>query len=166
MSGAIPGDTLGFIPRVFGEPATLAAPPLGLARRVLRFVKGPQAAMFELAAFTSSAFLTSNQSDRKGVRLEGTFEGDAKEFPSEPACFGVIQITPSGMPIIIGPDGPTIGGYPKIGVVISADLPAVGQLRPGVQIQFEEVAFEQSGVIGEEESRRLARLRTLLLARL
>jgi len=76
-------------------------------------------------------------SDRVGIRLDGPRMAHRLELPSEPATPGVVQITPEGLPIILGPDGPTIGGYPRAAVVISGELPALAQLRPGDEIQFE-----------------------------
>ena len=55
---------------------------------------------------------------------------------SEPVCPGAVQVTPDGQCIVLGVDGQTIGGYPKIAQVIQADLDALGQLRPGQAIQF------------------------------
>ena len=63
---------------------------------------------------------------------------------SEPAVPGVIQIPPNGLPIVLGPDGPTIGGYPKVGVVIDADLDKVGRLRPGDKVRFQAVSLEEA----------------------
>ena len=50
-----------------------------------------------------------------------------------------MQITNDGKPIILGVDGQTIGGYPKVAHVISADLDMLGQLRPGDEVRFEKV---------------------------
>ncbi|HLK16608.1 MAG TPA: hypothetical protein VKT78_17510, partial [Fimbriimonadaceae bacterium] len=83
-----------------------------------------------------NAYRVRNDSDRVGIRLEGPRMAHALELPSEPATPGVVQITPEGLPIILGPDGPTIGGYPRAATVISADLPALAQLRPGAEIRF------------------------------
>ena len=47
-------------------------------------------------------------------------------------------------PIILLNDHGTIGGYPKIGVVISADLDRVTQLPPGANIKFKEVTLEEA----------------------
>jgi UPF0271 protein len=41
-------------------------------------------------------------------------------------------------------DHGTIGGYPKIGVVISADLDQVGQFTPGSKIRFKEVSLAEA----------------------
>ena len=46
------------------------------------------------------------------------------------------QVPPAGMPVIFLADHPTTGGYPVIGVVHAADLPAAGQARPGTAVRF------------------------------
>ena len=51
---------------------------------------------------------------------------------------GVIQVPPSGQPIVLMADAQTTGGYPKIGVVIAADLPKLAQMRFNDQVQFVE----------------------------
>jgi allophanate hydrolase subunit 2 len=137
--------------------ARLAQAPGSLAGGPLRFVAGPQADCFDLASFQRTEFKVSPQSDRRGLRLFGQCEGTVQELPSEPSCMGVVQVTPSGEPIILGPDGPTIGGYPKIGVVISADLDRVGQLAPGAPVVFELVSAATAAelFLGREE--RIAR---------
>lgn len=78
------------------------------------------------------------------------------ELPSEPQCVGAIQITPDGTPIIIGPDGPTIGGYPKAGVVISADIGRLAQLRPGDVLHLEPVTLEAAREAAAEQERAFA----------
>ena len=52
---------------------------------------------------------------------------------------GAIQVPAGGEPIVLMPDGPATGGYPKIATVIRADLPVLGQWRPGQAIRFREV---------------------------
>jgi allophanate hydrolase subunit 2 len=165
VSGAVP-EVLEFVPRKTGPAADLSDPPGSLERSVFRMLRGPQAELFDVDAFCGESFRVSAQLDRRGIRLDGCFPGIKQELPSEPACFGAIQITPSGMPVILGPDGPTIGGYPKIGVVISADLPSLGQLRPDRLIRFQEVGADLAMELGQTERQRLHRLRTLLLARI
>jgi 5-oxoprolinase (ATP-hydrolysing) subunit C len=140
------------------SPAKLAAPPESLGAQVLRFIASPQAELFDLGAFAEIDFDVDMRSDRKGVRLSTVFQAHETEIPSEPAVFGAIQIPPSGLPIILGPDGPTIGGYPKVGVVISADLSKVGQLGPGASIRFSEVSLEEATDAIQAEQLRLKRL--------
>jgi allophanate hydrolase subunit 2 len=88
------------------------------------------------AELIENKFDVSLQSDRVGIRLIGPRFEPGPERVSEPACPGTIQVTNDGSLIILGPDGPTIGGYRKIGVVASEDMDLVGQLRPGGQCQF------------------------------
>ena len=85
------------------------------------------------------------QSDRRGVRLSS--DGNpalADGRPSQPTFFGQIQQTPDGGAIILGPDGPTIGGYPSPGWIIRADLDRVAQLLPGDEVSIEWVCRETS----------------------
>jgi len=80
------------------------------------------------------------QSDRRGVRLSAHGNpAPADGRPSQPTFFGQIQQTPDGGAIILGPDGPTIGGYPSPGWIIRADLDRVAQLLPGDQVSVEWV---------------------------
>ena len=74
-----------------------------------------------------------------GLRLHGRpLPVPAREMVSEPVCPGAIQVTRDGQAIILGVDGQTIGGYPKIAQVIRADLDALGQMRPGDMVCFEK----------------------------
>ncbi|CAN5547977.1 5-oxoprolinase/urea amidolyase family protein [soil metagenome] len=110
------------------HPVALSDPLESLSNQEIRVMPGPQSHMFpqRLNELTVSPTL-----DRIGIRCEKTDLTHQFELPSEPACVGAIQITPDGTPIILGPDGPTIGGYPKIAVVVESDLNKIGQLRPG-----------------------------------
>lgn len=83
----------------------------------------------------------SPKSSRMGIRLSGGTPSDL-ELPSEPTCPGAIQQTPGGEYIVIGPDGPTIGGYPKIGVVIEADLRILPYLSPSMAVTLHPVDWE------------------------
>jgi biotin-dependent carboxylase-like uncharacterized protein len=77
------------------------------------------------------------QSDRVGYRLAGEpFESRPSSIPSEPVRIGTIQAPENGEPIVIMRDGPTVGGYPKIGLVDQEDLSWLAQCRPGQEIQF------------------------------
>ncbi len=65
---------------------------------------------------------------RVGFRFESARKVKAIQGPSEPACPGLIQQTPSGQIIVLGPDGPVTGGYHKIGTIIRADWPYLASL--------------------------------------
>lgn len=85
----------------------------------------------------------SPKSDRVGVRLDRASAGALIETgPSRGVLHGTIQAPSSGELVILGPDGPTTGGYATVGTVIAADLPAVGQLVPGSWVRLERVDRE------------------------
>ena len=76
-----------------------------------------------------------------GMRLEGLNINNILDtnIRSEGLIKGTIQVPADGNPIIMLSDHGTIGGYPKIGVVISADYDRLVQLSPGSKIKFQEV---------------------------
>jgi biotin-dependent carboxylase-like uncharacterized protein len=108
---------------------------------VLRLLPGPRADWFAAgatAALTSRRWRTSAASNRVGIRLEGEPLQWAREeeLRSEGLVQGALQVPPNGLPIMLGPDHPTTGGYPVLAVVHSSDLWRTGQLRPGDEIRF------------------------------
>jgi biotin-dependent carboxylase-like uncharacterized protein len=108
----------------------------------LRALRGPQSDWFDADAFFAQSFVVSRASNRMGLRLEGDPLPLDREMVSEPVCPGCVQITREGQPIILGVDGQTIGGYPKIAVLCDADIDALGQMRPGDRVNFEAVDLE------------------------
>jgi allophanate hydrolase subunit 2 len=52
---------------------------------------------------------------------------------------GAVQVPPDGRPIVLLPDHATVGGYPVVACVISADLPLLGQLVPGETVTLYSV---------------------------
>jgi biotin-dependent carboxylase-like uncharacterized protein len=124
--------------------------------RRLRVIPGPQAGWFPPAALEGREYVVSPASNRMGIRLDGDALPIDREMISEPVCPGSVQITREGQPIILGVDGQTIGGYPKIAVVIDADLDALGQLRPGDRVVFEAVEYSAADTAWNERQRTLA----------
>lgn len=98
------------------------------------------------AAFWSTRWKISAQSDRGGYRLTGgqLTLAEPVEMRSHGVVAGVVQVPPSGEPIIQMSDANTAGGYPKIATVIQADLWRLGQARPGSFIAFREVSYEDA----------------------
>ena len=106
---------------------------------------GLQAAWFDEAEFYAQTFTVTPASNRMGLRLKGqSLTMPAGEMLSEPVCPGAIQVTRDGQCIVLGVDGQTIGGYPKIAQVIQADLDALGQLRPGQRIRFSKITLAEA----------------------
>jgi biotin-dependent carboxylase-like uncharacterized protein len=111
---------------------------------LLRCLPGPQADWFDRVFFKHSYRVTP-ASNRMGVRLDGPpLALPNRELVSEPVAPGAVQITNDGKPIVLGVDGQTIGGYPKVAHVISADLDALGQLRPGDEVRFQLVKEDEA----------------------
>jgi antagonist of KipI len=73
-----------------------------------------------------------------GYRLEGPRLAHRRgaDILSDATPLGAIQVPASGQPILLMADRQTTGGYPKIAVVITADMPIAGQLAPGDWIEF------------------------------
>jgi biotin-dependent carboxylase-like uncharacterized protein len=92
----------------------------------------------ELERFVSSKFIVSASSDRVGQRLEGTRvprTGGDLALPT-PMTRGAVQVTTDGTPIVLGPDHPTTGGYPVIGVVRRTSWGALAHKTPGEVVRF------------------------------
>jgi biotin-dependent carboxylase-like uncharacterized protein len=77
-------------------------------------------------------------SNRVGVRLLGDPWTRARtgELASEGVVRGAIQLPPDGRPVIFGPDHPTTGGYPVVGVLTDTACDLLAQLRPGQRVRF------------------------------
>jgi biotin-dependent carboxylase-like uncharacterized protein len=84
----------------------------------------------------------AQDSNRVGVRFAGHAWTRARtgEIPSEGVVRGAIQLPPDGRPVIFGPDHPTTGGYPVVGVLTDAAFDLVAQLRPGQRVRFRTFA--------------------------
>ncbi len=125
--------------RPLRKAAGLTLPTKG--RALLRVVPGPQDHWFTpeaLRAMAGVSFRISPRSNRMGYRLQGPPLARVRdgELISEPVGIGAIQVPAAGEPILLMADRQTAGGYPKIGHVITADLPLAGQLAPGDFIEF------------------------------
>jgi allophanate hydrolase subunit 2 len=101
-----------------------------------------------------------------GLRLDGPpLAPPGRELVSEPVAPGAVQVTNDGRPIVLGVDGQTIGGYPKVAHVIAADLDALGQLRPGDEVRFERVTEEEAEAAAAERRAALGKwLRRIAVA--
>lgn len=110
----------------------------------IRIIKGTNFDYFSdkgKKIFLEKEFIVSKLTDRMGMRLEGPKIENVIDtnIKSEGLIKGVIQVPADGNPIVMLSDHGTIGGYPKIGVVISADYDKLVQLSPGSKIKFKQV---------------------------
>ena len=115
----------------------------------IRILKGTNFDYFtekSIKKFFSEDFTVTKLTDRMGMRLKGPILDNNKEtnIRSEGLIKGVIQVPADGNPIIMLSDHGTIGGYPKIGVVISADYDKLVQLPPNEKIKFKLVDLNEA----------------------
>lgn len=116
---------------------------------VLRVIMGPQENEFTeqgIDTFLKSTYQVGNDSNRMGYRLNGPViqhSGDGNII-SDGITTGSVQVPAAGLPIIMLAERQTVGGYPKIATVISADLPKIGQCRPGDSVQFQAVSIDEA----------------------
>jgi KipI family sensor histidine kinase inhibitor len=141
-------------------------------RTTVRAVPGPHhAASAELRKLSHACWTVDARSNRVGLRLSpapARAGGTTTEPPLAihppstgiPSCgmvTGAIQIPPDGQPIVLMPDHATVGGYPVIATVVSADWGALGQLRPGDDVGFELISAEEARSLRREHERHLDR---------
>lgn len=164
------GDTLkvGEVRRSMAELAGKLAPAstttiISHTDAVLRFVRyrgegaATNAAIDHLLATT---FTVSEASDRMGTRLVPAERGTGGEAEGEVVSFGVvrgaIQLPPGGVPLVLGADHQTTGGYPLVGVMARVDWPVLAGLRPGQAVRLTEIDREEARRAYAERRRELA----------
>lgn len=153
--GGVEGRALGTGDRLYaGEPGPEArenrydpeARRAASGSVTLRLSLGPQEDCFTddcLASLEDLEWAVSNDSDRMGVRLRGPLlahRPGRKEIVSDANPPGAVQVPPSGLPIVMGADQGTTGGYPKIGCVVAPDLARLAQALPGSSVRFRIVS--------------------------
>lgn len=146
------------------DPAIL---PAYSDQPVVRVVAGPQAGEFE-GTLAGREFIVGPESDRMGLRLQGEPLRPRRslELLSSVVVPGTVQVPPAGGPIVLLADAQTLGGYPQIAHVVTADLPLLAQLRPGDRVRFEEVTLADALRLRREQERNLAMLREGLRAKM
>ncbi len=134
----------------------LPSPPTYSQEVSVRVLPGPQADRFSedsLSQFCRGQYLVSESSDRMGYRLKGQAieHLDSADVVSEGIAIGSVQVPGDGMPIIMLADRQTTGGYTKIATVISADLPVLAQLVPGVGRLSFDIVDQQTALMARRE---------------
>ena len=139
----IPAESSSVLSRHFAD-ATWHPP----AAAPFRIVAGPDARTnpdLNAGFWARRQFRVGPRHDRKGLRLEGdpiSVASDPARL-SAPVAPGAVQVA-GGQLIVLGVACGTMGGYPHVAHVISADLDRLGQLRAGDVIEFEYVAIEEA----------------------
>lgn len=142
--GLVAGDVLPVgSSRLAGDDRT-GLPALDHGDRPIRIMPGPQADLFadgELDRLDILDFAIGARSDRMALQLEGPRlrHRAGHDIVSDGIVMGAIQVPGDGRPFVLMADRQPTGGYPKIACVISADLPALAQKRPGETLRFTRV---------------------------
>ena len=119
-----------------------------LNEKIIRIIRGPEYNIFEnqINYFTDSPFTVSSTSDRMGIRLKRM--GERIDFDvsikSSPVVEGTVQVPPDGNPIVLMSDSQTTGGYPRLGVISSADISKFAQIKPNEIIKFRFITLDES----------------------
>lgn len=156
------GDVLHLDPSAGAVPEQVLPPrlrPVLTRHWELRVIYGPHGAPDFFTAEDIHSFFDSDweihyNSSRTGVRLIGpkpqwarSDGGEAGLHPSNihdnAYAFGTVDFT-GDMPVILGPDGPSLGGFVCPATVITADLWKLGQLRAGDRVRFVPIGIDQA----------------------
>lgn len=142
-------------------------PPPGVGSNrpwTLRVLSGPHREWFAPDALDRAAsvlWTVTPESDRVGLRLAPA-GGDSRvprrqgELDSQGMVTGAVQVPPSGEPVVLGPDHATVGGYPVLAVVATADRWMLGQCRPGDQVQLMPVSAADAAAARQALERSMA----------
>lgn len=128
-----------------------SATPWTLPDGPIRVILGPQQDHFgpeAIATLLGQDWETTPEQDRMGMRLRGNalshVDAAAADIVSDAVTPGAIQVPANGLPIVLLADSQTVGGYPKIATVISADLPRLAHLKPGTHLRFQAVSLAEA----------------------
>ncbi|MBL8824127.1 MAG: biotin-dependent carboxyltransferase family protein [Planctomycetia bacterium] len=125
--------------------------PLG----TLRMLSGTHCEKKWLQQLLQATFTVSKDSSRMGIRLTTNLKRQQKSdtMLSSPVVPGTLQWPNGGAPILLGVDAQSIGGYPRYGHVVSADMDALGQLKAGEAIRFQLVNLQEAEQLRQSRNR-------------
>jgi biotin-dependent carboxylase-like uncharacterized protein len=136
------------------------ARPFDYGSGPIRVVLGPQDDYFTpqgIEAFLDGEYVVTREADRMGIRFDGPKIEHAKgwDILSDGIAYGAIQVPGAGLPIVLLADRQTLGGYPKIACVVSADLPRLGRVLPGQRVRFEAIGVEDAEALRRDLEKRV-----------
>jgi antagonist of KipI len=149
----------------YGLPHEVQTEPIAI-----RFIKGPEYDLFDensIHNFVRTTFTVSSNADRMGYHLTGEKLSlkEPCEMLSSAVSHGTVQVPSSGMPLVLMADHQTTGGYPRIAQIISVDLPALAQAKPGKKLVFQEVSLKEAQRLIIEQEKEIIKLKAILKLR-
>ena len=162
---AIAGGDVLHVGRADAAPANRVDAPPYANRWEIGVLYGPHGAPdfftpSDIETFFDTWWKVHYNSDRTGVRLIGPKPtwarkdgGEAGLHPSNihdnAYAIGTIDFT-GDMPVILGPDGPSLGGFVCPATIVDAELWKIGQLRPGDLVRFRAISAAQASAMERE----------------
>lgn len=138
---------------------------------VVRVILGPDLENFTedgVDTFLKSEFIVTQHSDRMGYRLEGpTIEHSDRgaDIITDALPPGSVEVPGDGKPIIMMVDGPTTGGYSRIAIVTTVDLPLVAQTPPGKKLRFVSIDINEAQRLYRKRESTMEAIRKYILGR-
>ncbi|HSV56193.1 MAG TPA: 5-oxoprolinase subunit PxpB [Magnetospirillaceae bacterium] len=140
------GPTAAAIPARFVPYACRPGYPSEICARAIPFHEVDRFEAESVERFFREPYEVSPKSDRMGCRLSGIplVHANGADIVSSGVQTGTVQVPGDGMPIVLLPDRQTTGGYTRIAQVIKADLPMLGQVRPGDKVRFIKATVDEA----------------------
>ena len=149
-----------------GETGLTLDPERGDPKAPIRILPSTHTHLFDgetLTRFQNTAFRRSPRGNRQGVRLDHDgppfATGAQLSLLSEIIVPGDIQMTGDGVPYLLGPECQSVGGYPRIGSVVPADMARAMQCPPRATMRFAMVTHEEALADHLSQERQLKRLK-------
>lgn len=163
--GIFPALSPGDLP-IGDDPEPDSAPQLIEPSRrfnggTIRVIDGPQTGLFDediLTAFYDCEFTRSNRGNRQGIRFDAPRDFTTQKaagLASDPIGPGDLQMTGDGVPFALMAECQTIGGYPRIGTIIPADLPIAAQAAPGTKLRFQRITLDEADRLWQHEAKQI-----------
>ena len=130
---------------------------------IIRCIQGPNFTVLskqEIDSFQNKSFEIDMQSNRMGFRLnsEPISHTIPPDLLSTAVTRGTLQLTPSGQIIVLMADHQTTGGYPRLGTVISADMPSLAQMPIGSSFGIAWISMEEAEALLLQQETNLQQL--------
>ncbi len=138
-----------------GEETPTPLRPVMSNNFILRTTIGPEYSAIgdNRETLFTARWRVNNRANRMGMALDGPMLKTVinTEMNSSPVFPGTIQCPANGIPILLGPDAQTTGGYPRLAQIIRADRHLIGQLKPGSEVQLVRVSPKRATEIYQEK---------------
>jgi len=143
----------------------IATAPVNYQDPIIRYTAGHEINRLNVEMqeqLHNNFFTIDKSSNRMGYRLQGPslIPETTNEILSTAVTKGTIQLLPNGQLIILMADHQTTGGYPRIGHIITADIPKLAQCNAGESFQLQQVSLQEAHEALQAQELHLKQLET------